>query len=129
MERRLEPTPLALRNYGGGHLPVVRQVQTTISRSGYKVEETIQVRRGAPARLLVGTELLPRLGFLLVCTGEGSEDTDLQVLSGNLGNGSRCVADRDHVLIASYLTAWTPFQTSVCEDCSHTREQWCVIFL
>ena len=71
MERRLEPTPLALRNFGGGRLPVVRQVQTTISRPGYKVEETIQVQRGAPARLLVGTELLPRLGFLLVCTGEG----------------------------------------------------------
>ena len=129
VERRLEPTPLALRNYGGGRLPVVRQVQTTISRPGYKVEETIQVQRGAPARLLVGTELLPRLGFLFVCTGEGSEVTDLlesQVLSGNLGNGSRCVADRDQRI-----------QCACCElldcldsiHCSHIREQWCVIFL
>ena len=28
------------------------------------------------------------------------------------------------MLVASCSTAWTPFQTSVCEDCSHTREQW-----
>ena len=98
VERWLEPTPLTLRNYGGGRLPVVRQVQTTISRPGYKVEATIQVQRGAPARLLVGTDLLPRLCFLYVYTGEGSEDTDLlesQVLSGNLGISSRGVADRD----------------------------------
>ena len=76
----------------------MRQVQTTTSRPGYKVEATIQVQRGAPARLLVGTDLLPRLGFLFVCTGQGSEDTDLldsQVLSGNLGISSRGVADRD----------------------------------
>ena len=62
------------------------------------MEATIQVQRGAPARLLVGTDLLPRLGFLFVCTGEGSEDTDLlesQVLSGNLGISSRDIADRD----------------------------------
>ena len=52
---RLKPTPVALHNYGGGQLP--RQVQTILSLPGYRVEAT-KVQRDAPARLLVGTDLL-----------------------------------------------------------------------
>ena len=52
VEKRLEPTPVSLCNYGRGHLPVVRQVRTTIAQPGHEVEAAVQVQKGAPARLL-----------------------------------------------------------------------------
>lgn len=66
VESKLEPTPVALRNYGGGRLPVVRQALLTISRPGHVVKTVIQVQRDAPAQLLIGTDLLSKLGFLFV---------------------------------------------------------------
>lgn len=68
VEQRLEPTPLALCNYGGGRLPVVKQMRTHIGRPGHKVEALVQVQKNAPAKLLIGTDVLPRLGFLFVRT-------------------------------------------------------------
>ena len=47
----MEPTPVSLRNYGGGHLPVVIQVRTTIAQPGHEVEAAVQVQKGAPAWL------------------------------------------------------------------------------
>ena len=77
MGRRLEPTPLALRNYGGGQLPVVRQVRTTICRPGHELEAVVQVQKDTPAKLLIGTDLLLKLGFLFVRTEVEDDDVDL----------------------------------------------------
>ena len=64
VEKKLEPTPVALRNFGGGRLPVVRQTRVTISRSGYYVDAVVQIQQDAPAQLLIGTNLLSKLGFI-----------------------------------------------------------------
>ena len=77
MERRLEPTPLAMRNYGGEWLPVVRQVRTTICRPGHELEAVVQVQKDAPAKFLIGTDLLSKLGFLFVRTEVEDDDVDL----------------------------------------------------
>ena len=37
----------------------------------------IQVQKGAPARLLIGTDLLSKLGFLFVQTEQEEDDVDL----------------------------------------------------
>ena len=46
VEKQLEPTPVALRNYGGGCLPVVRQVVVTTTRSGHQVKQWSRYKRG-----------------------------------------------------------------------------------
>lgn len=73
----MEPTPVALRSYGGGKLPIVRQVKVALARPGHQVNASVQVQREAPAKLLVGTDLLPQLGFLYVRTELEREDVDL----------------------------------------------------
>ena len=41
------------------------------------MEAVIQVQKGAPASLLVGTDVLPQLGYLFVQSTMEGEDTDL----------------------------------------------------
>ena len=77
VRKRLEPTSVALRNYGGGQLPVVRQVKTTLVRSGHEVAATVQVQKEAPTKLLIGTDLFSQLGFLFVKTELEGGDLDL----------------------------------------------------
>ena len=45
----------------------------------------VQVQRDAPAKLLIGTDLHPHLGFLLVQTKVDGKDVDL--LEGSAGGG------------------------------------------
>ena len=82
VDKRLEPTTVALRNYGGGKLPIVRQVQARLARAGHQVKAIVQVQRRAPAKLLIGTDLLSQLGFLFVSTGVEKDDVDLLEDSG-----------------------------------------------
>ena len=65
VETRLEPTTVVLQNYSGDRLQVVRQIQVTVSRLEYSTNALIQVQRGAPDKLLIGTDLLSKLGYLL----------------------------------------------------------------
>ena len=74
VEKRLEPTTVLLKNYSGDRLRVVRQIRV---RSGFTMEAVIQVQKGAPASLLVGTDVLPQLGYLFVQSTMEGEDTDL----------------------------------------------------
>ena len=71
------PVTIVSRNYGGGRLPVVRQIQTTLAHPGHEVKAVVQVQREAPARLLIGTDLLSQLGFLFVRTEVDQDDVDL----------------------------------------------------
>ena len=66
VERRLEPSALHLRSYGGGRLDLVRQLKVSLSTPDHVVDATIQVQQGAPIDLLLGTDLQPQLGFALL---------------------------------------------------------------
>ena len=68
VRKRLEPTSVALRKYGCGQLPVVRQVKTTLVRSVRAWPQCMQVQKEAQTKLLIGTDLLSQLGFLFVKT-------------------------------------------------------------
>ena len=78
VEKKLEPTPVALRIYGGGRLPVVRQTRVTMSRSGYYVEAVVQVQKDAPTQLLIGTDFLSKFGFIFLCSEPENEDNLLE---------------------------------------------------
>ena len=60
---------MVLRNYGGDKFRVVRQVKVTVGRSGYSTKAIIQLQKGALAKLLVGTDLLSKLGYTYFCSG------------------------------------------------------------
>ena len=66
VNQTLQPTQVSLRNYGGGQLSVVRQIEAQLSRASLSVHATIQVQKDAPTKLLIGTDLLPKLGFSLL---------------------------------------------------------------
>ena len=64
-ESRLEPTSLILKNYSGDNLKIVQQIRILMSHPGYSTSVVVQVQSGALAKLLVGTDLLSRLGYFL----------------------------------------------------------------
>ena len=76
VRRRLSPPELVLRNYGGGELNVIKQMTATIRRGEHECETTVLVQKGAPLDLLVGTDVQPLLGFLVLQT-EGAEAVDI----------------------------------------------------
>ena len=77
VENRLEPTTMVLQNYSRDRLKVVRQIRVHLARSGFVVETSIQVQKAAPAKLLIGTDVLPELGYLFVQSTVEGEDFDL----------------------------------------------------
>ena len=86
VESRLEPSAVDFRNYGGDKLRVVRQVKVTVGRSGYSTKAIIQVQKGAPAKLLVGTDLLSKLGYIFVQASEEGDDCDILNASAHNSN-------------------------------------------
>ena len=77
VENRLAPTAMVLQNYSGDKLRIVRQIRLTLARSGFVTETLVQVQKGAPAKLLIGTDVLPQLGYLFVQSTMEGEDVDL----------------------------------------------------
>ena len=78
VEARLEPPSVTLRNYSGVELDIVKQVKVRISRPGFlAVTTTVQVQNNAPMKLLLGTDILPSLGFVFLQTEPEGEDIDL----------------------------------------------------
>lgn len=63
---RLQPTTVALRSYGGDELEIISQVQCRVTCGNREVEVVLQVQKAAPVDLLLGTDVLPHLGFQLV---------------------------------------------------------------
>ena len=51
--------------------------QVTTSRAGYSVNTVVQVQKDAPAHLLIGTDLLPKLRFMFPCAKLEEEDKNL----------------------------------------------------
>ena len=62
---------MVLQNYSGDKLRVVRQIKVTVSCSGHSARAIIQVQKGAPAKLLVGTTYCPNWHIILFrCQGK-----------------------------------------------------------
>ena len=74
---RLETPTIKLRNYGGGELDIVSQMKAQISKGGNSLIGTVQVQKGAPVELLMGTDLQPQLEFLYFEPRQENIATDL----------------------------------------------------
>ena len=68
---------VALQNYGGDQLPLIRQIQVNLSKAGKKVNGIIQVQHDAPVGLLLGTDVLSQLGFAMLESYPNGMITDL----------------------------------------------------
>ena len=55
----------------------MKQIQVTLSRAGFSVPSVVQVHGGAPVDLLLGTDLLPHLGFSMVAKSLDGYTLDL----------------------------------------------------
>ena len=78
VEKRFEPSTITLQNYSGVKINIIRQMRVSICRSGSaEVQAIVQVQKDAPAKLLIGTDLLPALGFIFLQTEFEGEDVDL----------------------------------------------------
>ena len=95
IESRLEPTSLILKNYSGDNLKIVRQIRISMSRPGYSTSAVVQVQSGAPAKLLVGTDLLSRLGYFFVQASEDYHDLDMLTTESENTLGDQSIQQRD----------------------------------
>ena len=68
---------MILQNYSGDRLKVVWQIRVHLAHCGFVVETPIQVQKAAPTKLLIGTGVLPHLGYLFVRSTLEGEDFDL----------------------------------------------------
>ena len=62
---------MSLRSYGGADLDIIGQALCRISVGKHQVEAVLQVQPNAPMELLLGTDILHKLGFALTQTGSG----------------------------------------------------------
>ena len=76
VEKRLKPTTLSLRSYGGSDVNLVREIRVTLKRANHVTDAIVQVHAGAPVDLLLGTDVQPRLGFMFftISTGGSAEE-------------------------------------------------------
>ena len=51
-------------------------IRVHLAHSGFVVETPIQVQKAAPAKLLIGTDVLPQLGYLFVQSTVEGEDCE-----------------------------------------------------
>ena len=84
VESHLKPTSVILQNYSGDKLRVVRQIRVNMSRPGYSTSAVIQVQKGAPAKLLIGTDLLSQLGYLFI---QSTDEDDCDMLTADSDDG------------------------------------------
>ena len=63
---QMEPPGPHLNSYGGVQLNTVCQIKVDISCGNHKTVSTVQVQKGAPIDLLLGTDLHSPLGFFIL---------------------------------------------------------------
>ena len=80
MQERLKSPDIVLTGYSGERLNVLAQLKVTISQGDYVVTVTALVQKDAPSPLLLGTDVLPSLGFSFAFQKPGNTnlDTDTQ---------------------------------------------------
>ena len=66
VEQKMEPPTISFCSYGGQKQNILCQITVDIIHGDRKVAAKVQVQKGAPVALLIGTDLLPRLGFVLL---------------------------------------------------------------
>ena len=77
VEKRLQEPPGALlRSFGGETLDLMCQVTVNIARDNQNVTASVLVQKGAPLKLLLGSDLLPRLGFSFLETKADDSTVD-----------------------------------------------------
>ena len=74
VKKRLAPTAMSLRSYGGADIPLVAQVSCALARGNLCVDAQLQVQQGAPVNLLLGTDTLAKLGFTLTEQQDPAKD-------------------------------------------------------
>ena len=78
VEKRFEPSTITLQKYSGVNINIIRQMRVSISRSvSAEVQAMVQVQKDATAKLLIGTDLPPALGFIFLQTEFEGEDVNL----------------------------------------------------
>ena len=77
VEDQLEPTAMVLQNYSGDKLRVVRHIKVQLACSGFIIEAVIQVQNVAPAKLLIGKDILSQLGYFFIQNTMDSKDVNL----------------------------------------------------
>ena len=77
MQQRMEPPGPRLSSYGGEQLNTVCQIKVDISRGNHKTVSTVQVQKGAPIDLLLGTDLHSQLGIFVLISSCNDRATDL----------------------------------------------------
>jgi len=85
-------------------LDIVRQTKIALSRPGYSISAVVQVQKGAPTKLLIGTDLLSQLGYLFIQTSIEGDDHDM--LTATLGTDdnsatSTAISDNSATSMAS----------------------------
>jgi hypothetical protein len=76
IEKQLEPPSIPLRSYGGQPLSIVGQVLVNICRGDTSTRAKVHIQQGAPVCVLIGTDVLPKLGFVLLESDSGGIATD-----------------------------------------------------
>ena len=62
---RMQQPTTTLQNYGRGKLNIVRQMPAKLSKGDKQLRMVVYIQDGAPVDLLLGTDVLPFLGFCL----------------------------------------------------------------
>ena len=63
---RFSAPAVTLKSYGGHHVDIVSQTQLQLALGERKTDSTVLVQKGAPNKLLLGTDVQPKLGIALV---------------------------------------------------------------
>ena len=79
---RLGTPTITLQSYGGGELNIVSQMMAPLSKGEHRQEGVVQVQKGAPMDLLIGTDVQPKLGFLFLETKQKETAATTDLLSG-----------------------------------------------
>ena len=77
VKARLEPPSVNLQSYGGTRLNIVSQIRCHIARGQYSGQILVQLQRGAPIPLLIGTDVQPMLGFMFLQKSPDGRAVDL----------------------------------------------------
>jgi len=80
-----------MQNHSGDNLKTVGQIKINMSHPGYTtsaVVQVVQVQKGAPAKLLIGTALLSQLGYFFIQMIEDSRDCDLLMTESSSNDDS-----------------------------------------
>ena len=83
VKERLQQPTVILRSYGSGELNFVSQVKCCIRRDKFEVETILQVQKGVPVDLLIGTDILTQLGFMFSRIESDGKPTYLLLRDGS----------------------------------------------